>query len=177
MADISPSSSAGTGGVKENSLMWPMLTKSNYTQWAMLMQCNYEAMEIWYVIEPGTNPKRSHDRQALSALMRSVSDDMWQMLGGRKTVKEAWEVVKTMHLGADRVKDVNAQKLMQEFENIKFKEGESIDDFGMRINNLVGNLRALGETVEDTRVIKKFLRVVPARFASVVISIEMFCNL
>jgi hypothetical protein len=95
------------GGVKENSLMWPMLTKPNYTQWAMLMQCNYEAMEIWYVIEPGTNPKRSHDRQALIALMRSVPDDIWQTLEGRKTMKEAWEVVKTMCLGADRVKDVN----------------------------------------------------------------------
>jgi len=92
-------------------------------------------------------------------------------------MKEAWEVVKTMRLGADRVKDVNAQKLMQEFENIKFKEGESIDDFGMRINNLVGNLRALGETMEDTRVVKKFLRVVPSRFASVVVSIEMFCDM
>ncbi|CAD6339154.1 unnamed protein product [Miscanthus lutarioriparius] len=92
-------------------------------------------------------------------------------------MKEAWEVVKTMRLGADRVKDVNAQKLMQEFENIKFKEGESIDDFGMCINNLVGNLRALGETMEDTRVVKKFLRVVPSRFASVVVSIEMFCDM
>jgi hypothetical protein len=67
--------------------------------------------------------------------------------------------------------------LMQEFVNIKFKEGESIDDFGMRINNLVGNLRALGEMVEDTHVVKKFLRVIPARFAGVVVSIEMFCNL
>ena len=33
-------------GVKESSLMWPMLSRSNYSEWAMLMQCNYEAMEI-----------------------------------------------------------------------------------------------------------------------------------
>jgi hypothetical protein len=32
-----PSSSSG-GGVKETSLMWPMLTRDNYTEWAMLMQ-------------------------------------------------------------------------------------------------------------------------------------------
>jgi hypothetical protein len=31
-------------------------------EWAMLMQINYEALEIWDVIDPGTNPKRAHDR-------------------------------------------------------------------------------------------------------------------
>jgi cell fate (sporulation/competence/biofilm development) regulator YlbF (YheA/YmcA/DUF963 family) len=166
------SSSGVGGGMKESLLMWPMLTHSNYTEWAMLMQCNYEALEIWEVIDLGINPKRSQDRQAMGALMRSMPREMWKTLGSHKTVKEAWEVVQTMRLGADRVKDVNAQKLLKEFENIQFKEGEMIDDFGMRITNLVANLKALGEMVEDTRVVKKFLRVVPPRFISVIISLR-----
>lgn len=130
----------------------------------MLMQCNYEALEIWDVIDPGTDPRRSKDRQAMSALLRSVPKEMWTTLGNKESIKDAWEAVKTMWLGADRVKDVNAQKLLQEFENINFKDGETVDDFGMRINNLVANLKALGETVEETRVVKKFLRVVPTKF-------------
>ncbi|XP_066380694.1 uncharacterized protein [Miscanthus floridulus] len=143
----------------------------------MLMQCNYEALEIWEVIDPGVNPKRAQDLQAMSALLHSVPKEMWQTLGSRKTVKEAWEVVQTMRLGADRVKDVNAQKLMKEFKNIQFKDGETIDDFVMRITNLAANLKSLGETLEDTRIVKKFLRVVPPRFHSVVVSIEMFRDL
>jgi hypothetical protein len=143
----------------------------------MLMQCNYEALEIWGVIDPGTNPKRSQDRQAMSVLLRSLPKEMWQSLGRHKMVKEAWEVVKVMRLGADRVMEVNAQRLLREFENIAFKDGESIEEFAMRINNLVGNLKTLGETVEDVRVVKKFLRVVPARFTQMVVSIEMFCDL
>ena len=99
------------------------------------------------------------------------------MLVNKKTVKEAWEVVKMMRLGADRIKDVNAQKLIQEFENISFKDGETVDDFGMRINNLVANLKNLGETVEETKVVKKFLRVAPPRFTQVVVLIEMFRDL
>jgi hypothetical protein len=83
--------------------------------------------------------------------------EMWQMLGSRKMVKEAWEVVQTMCLSADRVKDINTQKLLKDFKNIQFKEGETIDDFGMHITNLIANLKALGETVEDTCVVKKFL--------------------
>jgi hypothetical protein len=71
------SSSGVGGGLKENSLMWPMLTRSNYMEWAMLMQCNYEALEIWEVIDPGVNPKQSQDCQATSALMRLMPREMW----------------------------------------------------------------------------------------------------
>jgi hypothetical protein len=71
-----------------------------------------------------------------------------------------------MRIGADRVKEVSAQKLLQEFENIEFKEGEGIEDFGMRITNLVTTLKSLGETIEETRVVKKFLGVVPTGFAA-----------
>jgi hypothetical protein len=92
-------------------------------------------------------------------------------------VKEAWEAVKMMQISADRVKEVNAQRLLQEFENIKFKDGETVEDFGMHLTNLIGNLRVLGEQVEDARVVKKFLRVVPSRFTQVVVSIEMFCDM
>jgi hypothetical protein len=59
------------------------------------------------VIDPGTNVKRSQDRQAMSALLRLVPKEMWQSLGGQKTVMEAWEVVQVMWLGADQVKEVN----------------------------------------------------------------------
>jgi hypothetical protein len=133
-----------------------MLTRSNYAEWAMLMKINYESMEIWDVIDPGTNVRRSQDRQAMGALMRSVPKEMWGTLGAKQTVKEAWETVMVMRIGADRVKEVNAQKLLKEFENIEFKEGESVEDFGMRIINLVTNIKSLGETVDDARVVKKF---------------------
>ena len=84
-----------------------MLTRSNYAEWAMLMQINYEAMEIWEVIDPRTNVRRSQDMQAMGALMRSVPKEMWGTLGAKNTVKEAWEAVKIMRIGANRVKEVN----------------------------------------------------------------------
>jgi hypothetical protein len=176
MADARPRANTTTLGIKESSLVWPMLTRSNYAEWSMLMKINYEAMEIWEVIELGTNVRRSQDRQAMGALMWSVPKEMWGTLGAKQTVKEAWETVKTMRIRVDRVKEVNIQKLLKEFENIEFKEGESVEDFGMRITNLVANIKSLGEPLEDTLVVKKFLRVVPPRFNQVVVSIEMFCD-
>ncbi|XP_066391662.1 uncharacterized protein [Miscanthus floridulus] len=169
--------SSVTGGVKESSLVWPMLTRSNYVEWAMLMQINYEAMEIWKVIDPRTNVKRSQDRPTLGALMRSIPREMWGTLGTKKTMKEAWETVQTMRVGADQVKEISVQKLLKEFENIEFKEGESMEDFGMRITNLVATLKSLDETVDDPHVIKNFLCVLSSYFNQVAVSIEMFCDM
>ena len=99
------------------------------------------------------------------------------MLGSKKSVKEAWEAVKTMRVGADRVKEANAQRLLKDFENIAFKEGETVDDFAMRINALSADLRTLGESLDETKVVKKMLRVLPNKYAQIAISIETMLDL
>jgi hypothetical protein len=111
-------------------------------------------------------------------MMRGVPPDMHSMLLNKKMAKEAWEAIKSMRLGAERVKEVNAQKLLADFESISFKTGETIDDFAVRIGKLATDLKGLGEeSVDDTRVVKKFLRVVPPRYNQVAVTIEMFCDL
>ena len=75
---------------------------------------------------------------------------------GKKSAKESWDAVKTMHPGIDCVKEANAQRLLKEFESITFIDGEEVDDFVIRISDLATNLRALRETsVDDARVVKK----------------------
>jgi hypothetical protein len=71
-------------------------------------------------VEGGDKVERRHDRLALAAILRGVPEEMHNMLLGKRSVKEAWEAIKTMRLGADRVKEVNAQKLLAEFESIAF---------------------------------------------------------
>ena len=110
------------------NLKWLMLTRTNYQEWALHVQCNLEGMSLWEAIE-SEKVERRRDRLALGAMLRGVPDDMHSMLLNKKTVKEAWAAIKTMRLGADRVKEVNAQKLLAEFESISFKPGEAIDDF------------------------------------------------
>jgi len=113
----------------------------------------------------------------MGAMLKGVPEDMHAMLLNKKSAKEAWESLKTMHLGADQVKEVNAQKLLSDFEVISFKIGETIEEFTMRITKLTTELRSIGETrVDDARVVKKFLRVVPSRYNQVAVAIEMFCE-
>ena len=47
----------------------------------------------------------------------------------------------------------------------------------LRITGLVNNLWTLGDTLEEEKVVKKFLRVVPPRYTQVAISIETLLDL
>ena len=158
------------------NLIWPILTRTNYQEWASHIQCNLEGMFLWDAIEDA-KVERRRDRLALGAMLRGVPTEMHSILLKKKNAKEAWEALKTMRLGADRVKEVNAQKLLSEFEQITFKQGETIDEFAIRILKLATDLEGLGEKIADSRVVKKFLRVVPARYNQVAVTIEMFCDM
>ena len=39
-----------------------------------------------------------------------------------------------------------------------------VDEFSMRITGLVNHLRVLGDTLEEEKVVKKFLRIVPSKY-------------
>lgn len=47
-----------------------------------------------------------------------------------------------------------------------------MDEFGLRINSLVENMRGLGEDISETRIVKKILRVLPKAYSQVAVSIE-----
>jgi len=186
---VNPSAAMGSSGEKDKEVMecawnqasgnlvWPMLSRTNYQEWSAHVQCNLEAMYLWDAVETD-KVERRRDRLALGAMIRGMPPEMHSMLLNKKSAKEAWEAIKSMRLGAERVKEVNAQKLLAEFEAIAFKMGETIDDFAVRISRLATDLRGLGEeSVDDTRIVKKFLRVVPPCYNQVAVTIEMFCDL
>jgi len=160
----------GFGGVEI-----PKLTKTNYREWALEVQCNLEGMELWDAVEGG-NAERGKDRRALAVILRGVPPEMKSGLVAKKTVKEAWEAIKSLRVGDTRVQEAKAQHLLKQFENAAFKDGEAIDDFAVRIGSIAAELRELGEDMEDERVVKKMLRVVPSRFNQIACSIEMFAD-
>ena len=167
---------------KESSfgLSYPLLTKANYTAWAMKMRVFMQAHRVWEAIEP-KDPKVAVedkvDKRALAIIYQGIGEDLLLSIADKTTSKEAWEAIKTVHLGADKVKKAKAQTLKAEFESLTMKETEQLDDFCMKMNGLVTNIRALGEKVEETYVVKKLLRAVPAKFLQIASAIEQFGDL
>jgi hypothetical protein len=176
--------SGGSGGMPHSvaaervtgAVELPLLTKSNYTEWSLIMQVSLEAMGLWSVVETGKGERRD-DRLALSAILRAVPSEMKARLAVKLTAYEAWGAVRSMWVGDDRVKVANVERLMKAFETITFHDGESMDEFVMRINGVVSNLRELGEKVEDSRVVQKILHVLLKKMRQVPVSIQMLCDL
>jgi len=154
----------------------PMLTKTNYHEWSLVMQVSLEALGLWNAVE-AISLVRREDQLALAAILRAVPVDFKAGLTVNKSAKETWEAVKTMRIGDARVKEANAQLFLKQFETIAFHDGESVDEFVVRICGLVGKLHALGEKVEEGRVVKKILRVLPPRYNQIACSIEMLLDL
>jgi hypothetical protein len=102
---------------------------------------------------------------------------MVPVLAVKETAQEAWEAIRLLRMGVNRAREATAQRLRKEFEQITFKDGETLDAFGMRITTLANNLRSLGDTVEEVKIIQKFLREVPDQYSQMACSIETLLDI
>lgn len=171
-----------TSKTKDSSfgLSYPMLIKVNYTAWALKMKVFMQAHGVWEAIEPKDGKATVEDKidkQALAVIYQGIPEDMLMALADKKTSKEAWGAVKTMCLGADKVKKARVQTLKGEFEALCMKDTEHLDEFYMKLNGLFTNIRALGETMKEAYVVKKLLRAISSKFLQIASAIEKFGNL
>jgi hypothetical protein len=148
---------------------YPTLTKTNYLDWALLMKV--KARGLWAAVNSGGGD-RQEDMMALDVLSSAVPLEMVASVAGQDTAKAAWDTIKMMRVGDDRVRASTAQTLLQQFEMATFKEDERIKDFSMRLAGMVQHLAVLGETVEDAKVVGKFLRSVPTKYKQIVLAIQ-----
>jgi hypothetical protein len=136
-----------------------MLTKTNYRQWSLVMKIKMEARDLWEAIEPDGVSLRV-GRMALDAITSVVPTEMVASLAVKDSPLEAWNAVKGWRIGSNQVQRAEAQRVLREFENMKFNFGEGIDDYTTRLQNIVAALEIMGETITPRRVVKP-LHTVP----------------
>ena len=153
-----------------------MLTKTNYAEWSAMMKVMLRPRGLWEAVNFADVPEHE-DMMAMEAICKSVPADMVVSMSNKESAKAAWDDIKTANLGVERLRKAKAQTLRREFDGLVFKDGESVDEFAVRINNLAARLRTLGDDHTEPTVVRRFLQALPPRYHQIAMSIETLLDL
>jgi hypothetical protein len=140
------------------------------------MRVKLQGAGLWEAVDTDDAPGRQ-ERQAFGAILSSVPTEMVQLLAAKDNAKLAWDTIKTMRVGVDRVREARRQRLRKDFDALAFQSGETVEDFSLRVSSLVTELQSLGDTTSELDGVQKILRVVPPRYAQMACSIETLLDL
>ena len=152
------------------------LSVMNYHHWAMRMEVYLDAQGLWEAVT-GTDTNRQKDRLALSAMLAAIPESSGIQLDIKKLAKVNWEIIRSFHVGIDRLAQSRAQGLRREFENLLMKKTDKVIEFTDKFSQIVFELRQLRERVDDKEAVKKLLRSMPPRYDSLTLSLEQFGDL
>ena len=107
-----------------------MLTKTNYAEWSAMMKVMLRPRGLWEAVNFADVPEHE-DMMAMEAICKSVPADMVVSMSNKESAKAAWD-------------DTKAQTLRREFDGLVFKDGESVDEFAVRIGRASCRERVYG---------------------------------
>ncbi|XP_042413227.1 uncharacterized protein LOC122002204 [Zingiber officinale] len=158
---------------------YPMLSPHNYTVWAIKTEAILDAQGVWEAVEPteGAQVDIKKDKKVRAYILQCIHEDILLQIANKKMAKEVWDSLKTRYLDSDRVKKVHVQTLKSEFDALRIKETDTIDEFAGKLSTMSSKFSALGATLEDSSLVKKLLDSVPDKFFPIVGGIEQFHDL
>ncbi|XP_024004054.1 uncharacterized protein LOC112081512 [Eutrema salsugineum] len=175
MGDIVPASQVK--GMSTSSIQCPMLTSTNYTVWAMRMRVLLKIHKVWDIIETESTDGEKNDL-AMGLIFQSIPESLILQVGELDTAKKMWNAIQGRHVGAERVREARLQTLMAEFDRLKMKETETIDDFSGKLSEICSKSAALGTSIEESKLVKKFLKSIPRKkYIHIVASLEQVLDL
>ena len=95
------------------------------------------------MIEKETDETDKND-MAVALIFQSIPEALILQVSDLDNVKKVWEAIKSRHMGAGRVKEARLQTLMAEFERLKMKESDTIDNFVGKLSEMTSKSAALG---------------------------------
>ncbi|XP_076913602.1 uncharacterized protein LOC143572291 [Bidens hawaiensis] len=142
----------------------------------MRMKVVLRVHKVWDTIDPGVSDEEKNN--IATALFQSVPKTLIMQIGEQQTAKAMWDSIKTRHLGADRVREARLQTLSMEFDNMKMNESDSIDNFAGKLSGVASKSAALGEVIDEARLVKKFLKsLLRSKYIQMVASLEQVLDL
>ena len=142
--------------------------------------------QVWQAIEVGwIKPKEvsvdwdeatikaaNFNSRVLNALFCGVTNEEFKKISTTEVAKEAWTILETTYKSTMAVKIVKLQRLTSSFEEIRMAEDETFDEFYAKLKDIVNSAFNLGESIAESKIVRKILRSLPERFHAKIIAIE-----
>ncbi|GJY48969.1 hypothetical protein Tco_0438925 [Tanacetum coccineum] len=155
----------------------PILNSTNYTIWAVKIKALFNVYGIWEALEPKGEVDTKTNTMAIAYLFQALPEQLTLQVAHHTYAADIWNDLKARFVGIHKVKEARLQTLESEFENLKMKDSESLDEFTGKISQLVSQASNLGSTIENKRLVRKLLGSVPTKFIQIVAAIEQFADL
>ncbi|KAK0608506.1 hypothetical protein LWI29_031717 [Acer saccharum] len=108
----------------------------------------------------------------MHALLSAMDESQYKLIQITKNAHEAWKILETVYEGIEVVKDSKLQVLQTLFKTIRMEEHECLNDFQVKLMDIVNQSHQLGDPYSDRRIKRKIMRSLPPRFESKVTALE-----
>ncbi|XP_059629527.1 uncharacterized protein LOC132272386 [Cornus florida] len=144
----------------------PGFEGSNYDSWKTRMEdfFMYESYDVWHATvygvvilnldNPSTEAKlaEANDGKAKHVMFCALKQQKFTRVKNCKTAKEMWDSFQVAHEGNKVINENKIQLFKVQYEVCKMEEKETFAEYMCRINDLVNNMRALGEDIKDVDI-------------------------
>jgi hypothetical protein len=161
----------------------------HYHIWAVKMKFYLRSQGLWNVVVSDSDPPlltanptiaqmKAHEEEklkkdkAITCLHSELPDHIFTKIMNLKSPKQVWDKLQVEFEGSNRVKTVRLLALKREFELMKMKDNESVKDYSCMLMDVVNQIRLLGKTFEDHKVVEKIMMSVPQKFEAKISAIE-----
>ena len=172
----------------QSLLIPPLFDETNYAYWKVRKKVFLQALseQVWQAIEVGwIKPKEApvdwdnatiiaanFNSRVLNALFYRVTNEEFKKILSTEVAKEAWTIFETTYEGTKVVKTVKLQRLTSSFEEIRMEEDETFDEFYNKLKDIVNFAFKLGESIVESKIIRKIFRPLLERFHAKITAIE-----
>ncbi|CAL1389301.1 unnamed protein product [Linum trigynum] len=109
---------------------------------------------------------------ALRIIQQAVSKSIYLRIYGIKKAKEAWYVLRKQFQGSEKSISIRRQSLWRQFDNLMMRETDTIKDFHSRVAEIVNQIKATGDVMEERKIMERIFRNLSSKFEHIVAVIE-----
>ena len=113
----------------------------------------------------------------MNVLFCGVTNEEFKKISPTEVAKETWTILETTYEGTKAVKTVKLQRLTSSFEEIRMEEDETFDEFYAKLKDIGNFAFNLGESIAESKIVRKILRSLLERFYAKITTIEEVKNI